>query len=107
MGVWLSKASKGCGKALGGVEGCGGRFQGRESEQLCGSGCSGTIQRLGKVLQGSENAGWEGFWTGLGDLGQSAGRLPVRQRVWNNGPGGRASGRGLGRGPLAWHVPEP
>ena len=29
-------------------------------------GCSGTIQRLGKVLQGSEDAGWEGFWTGLG-----------------------------------------
>ena len=59
MGVWLSKASKGCGKALGGVEGCGGRFQGLwrcgESEQLCGSGCSGTIQKLGKVLQGSED----------------------------------------------------
>ena len=61
MGVWLSKASKGCGKALGGVEGCGGRFQNLwrcgESEQLCGSGCSGTIQRLGKVLQGSGTLG--------------------------------------------------
>ena len=78
MGVWLSKASKGCGKALVGWRAV------AEGSRACGDvgSLSGTIQRLGKVLQGSEDAGWEGFWTGLGDLGQSAGRL-------------------------VWHLPEP
>ena len=51
--------------------GCEGGLE--RSEQLCGSGCSGTIQRLGKVLQGSDVQGWEGVWKGLGDLRQSGG----------------------------------
>ena len=55
-----------------------------ESEQLCGSGCSGTIQKLGKVLQGSEDVSndVQGLER-LGDLGQSGGNR------------------------LVWHVPEP
>ena len=51
-----------------------------ESEQLCGSGCSGTIQMLGKVLQGvsaedvsNDVQGLEGVWRGLGNLEQSGG----------------------------------
>ena len=38
------------------VQGLGGGLERLgESEQLCGSGCSGAIQKLGKVLQGSED----------------------------------------------------
>ena len=44
-----------------------------ESEQLCGSGCSGTIQRLGKVLQGSEDVSndVQGLEGGLERFGES------------------------------------
>ena len=38
-----------------------------------------------EALQGSEDAGWEGFWTGLGDLGQSAG-LARTVELWGDRP---------------------
>ena len=84
-----------------------------ESEQLCGSGCSGTIQKLGKVLQGSEDVsndvqGLERFGGSGAVWGKSASLAcprtlartvelwGVRADVWE----------GVWRGGV-WRVPKP